>query len=313
VAIDVSVVVETRTLSRFDTEQRPSVLAGTLECIWAGDAPAEVVVVAAEAPLTAEFARVVQRYPGTRLVALESPTIYRMKNAGTECATSEVVAFADADCRVSKAWVGAIARAFDDAGVDGSAGRTRYESSGLLSRVASATDFGFVQPQPDGSATGVIAHNLALRRSVALEFPFDERFVKTGACGHLFQRLTAAGKRVVFNRDQLVIHTDDWRRFRWLAKRVRNGADIAKVGDLAPPAAVERWTPRGTIGFPLHVAARRAAGDVIRLAREDQLVARPAERPAFIAAAVAGRALEGVVGALAERRPAWVSLGARWG
>jgi hypothetical protein len=118
---------------------------------------------------------------------------------------------------------------------------------------------------------------------------------------------------IVFNPDQGVIHTDDFRGGRWLAKRVRNGADITKVGELAPTSRVERWTPRGTFGFPLHVAARRAAGDIVRLARDRAAVNRPVERPLFIAAALAGRTLEGGVGVIAQRRPQWVALGTRWG
>ncbi len=292
-----SVIVETKSIGEHADADGRDLLEQCLRAVAreVGGLDAEVLVMRGEAMEV----DVAGACPGARVIDCPGGSYVEMKWAGTRAATGDLVTYMDGDCMPGPGWAHAIVAALADADV--SAGRTRYESRSLPAVAAGFFDFGFVQGGPGRPPKGLLFHNLAMRREVALATPMDVRFRRTGGCGDLFTRLREGGARIVYRPDQLVIHHDDWRGGMWVRKRIRNGVDVAKLARL-----------RGEGGplTPAVVAARRLAADVLRLARRSDRDVTAATVPVVFVLAVIARALEGLAGVTAVVAP---GLFARYG
>ena len=168
-------------------------------------APDEIIIVVddlVDASATDELRR---RYPLAKLTTSGRSNYFAAKNAGTEAASSEIVAMVDSDCVPAPDWL-EMMRARFSPGVDGVAGRSRYPDGSLLARTFTVPGFAYVLEQEDGTATGMNLSNVAFRRDLLLRHPLDSRIRRNGGCYLLLHQLRAAGARVVYEPRARVSH-----------------------------------------------------------------------------------------------------------
>jgi glycosyltransferase involved in cell wall biosynthesis len=199
---------------------------------------------------------------------------YAAKNAGFAATTAEVVAFGDADCRPSEAWLHALLEPLRASGdVRVVAGRTVYESS-PLGDALTAIDFQpIASPLGAGCVRHFFANNVAFRREVFAARPFDLRGdLHRGACGVLALQLHRDRIPIHHAPDAVTVHRTP-EGMELVERRMKRGADLAR---LAPeiarahlPAALAWVGQLGPIS-PLVLLAGRlvvAGGSIARLGR----------------------------------------------
>lgn len=152
------------------------------------------------------------------------------RNTGLAAARAPIVAFTDDDCRAPAGWAAAWERLFSASTSDvaGAGGRVvTAGATGLPARLSQAITNGLVEglntdPQ---DAVFLTSNNVAYRAAeLRTVGGFDESF--TGAGGEdrdLHHRLRAAGKRLLYARELVVVHYPalGWRGF--LRQQVRYG------------------------------------------------------------------------------------------
>lgn len=115
----------------------------------------------------------------TRALIVEGAGYYALKNAGARAALGDLILLTDADCRPEPGYIGAMFRAFEDTRLKAAGGVSRYDGSGLLTRINSAQSFGDVRPRPAGPHV-TLAHNVAVRRTAAGAAPFGPFTARVG-------------------------------------------------------------------------------------------------------------------------------------
>ncbi len=257
------------------------------------------------------------------------------RNAGWRAATTDLVAFVDAGCRLPEGWLDELVPYLDDPTVAAVAPRivasgspaaapwlTAYESC------RSALDLG-PRPAPVRPRSWVpyvpTAALVVRRRALDSVGGFDER-LRTGEDVDLVWRLHDAGWRVRYQPDVTVTHPVRATVAGWARQRFGYGRSAAPLarrhGDAVAPLDVSPWTGAvwalaGT-GHPL-VAAGVAAGTVAALvARTNRQ--QPAMTAELARLAVEGHVRSGEAVAAAVTRAWWpaataaavLSRRARW-
>lgn len=226
----VSVVVETVT-ARYDAGDGRSIvdrldrsLAGLARQTYPRDLVDTIVVLDPELP--ADVGDAVRRtYPWARVIDAPAANYFAAKNAGAQAGRGSVVAMLDGDCEPQPEW---LARLVSRLGPDVAAvaGRTRYAGRSLQERTLSVTGFGYVFADRSGAASGFNINNVAFRRDILLEHPFDSRVRRNGGCTLLAHELRAAGYTVVYEPEAVTAHaSDDVRGGHFLRKHFGRGYD----------------------------------------------------------------------------------------
>ena len=254
----------------------------------------EPIVVIDHHVAEADGAALRQRYPSVKFVSSAASNYFAAKNAGAEAAGGDVIALLDGDCDPAPDWLEMLLSRLDP-GVAAVAGRTRYTGGSWVARTFSIPDFAYVLADEAGAATGFNINNLAIRRAVLLEHPFDTRISRNGGCYFLFHQLRAAGKRVVYEPRATVAHGIDIPGLGFVRKHFDRGYDGVTVYRL-DSEGVLRGTPvfrrLGAVGL-IAIIGRRIVVDWTRLLRHHRQIGVSAMAlPYFWAVAATTRLIE---------------------
>jgi glycosyltransferase involved in cell wall biosynthesis len=199
----VSFVIETVNEATEPDIDLGRVLGGIQRQTWPSDKLEILVVVDEQTP--ALLARIERDFPQVRTVVVRDSNYFSMKREGSYAAKGEIIALLDSDCDPSPVWVErAVARICS--GADAVAGKTRYPDGAQFGRTFSFFNFGYIQKQSDGQATGFLPNNAAFRAEVLREHNFDPR-IRRGGAGHLLgTKLKALGYRLEYEPEMLAYH-----------------------------------------------------------------------------------------------------------
>jgi len=200
-------------------------------------------------------------YPGVRIAEAERATYFGMKSAGIDRATGDIIAVLDSDTVPVPGWAEKIASCIQ-AGADVVAGKTRYAPGRSFSRTFNFFNFGYIQGDMEGRANGFLPNNVAFRRDVILEHPFDPQVVRSGA-GHLLgHQLAALGYRLVYEPGARVTH-NMYGVGEELRMRVKSGYDCVYLSSLDTERVLSEtaYVERGGFGLSI-VCARRIVFDM---------------------------------------------------
>jgi glycosyltransferase involved in cell wall biosynthesis len=203
--IAVSIVVPTRNRSRA-LERCLAALAAQREL-----EAMEMIVVDDGSVDADEISAVVNAFPAARLVRAGGAGPAAARNAGVHAARGAIVCLTDDDCEPAPDWaarlVGAIGAGADVVGgstVNGTKGDLFVEASELIVRELQAS----TRRRLEGSARVFIpSNNLACRRELLLDHPFDERYpLPAGEDRAWCAAIAAAGYSLVLVPDAVVAH-----------------------------------------------------------------------------------------------------------
>jgi hypothetical protein len=258
-----------------------------------------IVVVGREVP-EAEREEIARRYPHAVLARSAPAHYFDAKNQGAAAGSGEIVTFLDGDCTPEPDWLERLIERFDEE-VTAVAGRVRYEDRGIVSRVLSIPDFGYVLTERDGQASGFNLGNVAFRRAALLANPLDSRIVRNGGCYNLFHQLRANGARILYEPNARVSHAMDFEGAGFLKKHWSRGYEGLKVYQLDDRGIFRgtRWYRRlGPLAL-VGLSARRILVDWARLARHRRQMGVSAAALPLYAALGAGLRLVELAGSVA--------------
>ena len=199
------------------TRDRPTALARCLLAVSRlADLVAEVVVVDDGSEDRAAVAAVAAQ-ARARLLRLDGRGPSAARNAGVRAAAGDIICFTDDDCEPDPHWASRLV-----AGIQGGSqvvgGRTRSgDDSNPFDRAAERVtghlrEFSFVRDPARGF---LASNNLACRRSVVEQFPFDERYAVGGEDREWCARIAAHVGPPKLVPDAVIVHTPGltFRRF----------------------------------------------------------------------------------------------------
>ncbi len=173
---------------------------------------------------TDDTARVVENYPGVRLISQANSGPAAARNHGAEEARGEIILFTDDDCVPTPNWLDAMLEPFKDPEVVGAKGIYRTHQKGLVAR--------FVQIEYEdkyrlmaglSSIDFIDTYSAAFRRDRFLEMTgYDTSFPV--ACAEdieLSYRMSARGWKMKFVPDAIVYHTHPDSFWRYLKKKYK--------------------------------------------------------------------------------------------
>lgn len=190
--------------------------------------------------------------PGVRTLSFGASSSYELKNRAVAAASAPFVAVVDADCQPGPGWLSNAIRALrGNAGAAAVTGRTTYPDTGLLSRVLSLLDRGYLDPGRSGETRFIGIHAAVYRREAYAAYPLPEGL---GAFAARLQSeaLLRAGWKLLFEPSMRTTHAfDGWpmegdvRRnigFSTVATRLVDGrlpwASLVRAGPVALPLIV---------------------------------------------------------------------------
>lgn len=235
----VSVVVPTR--------DRPAALARCLAALSLQETSGsfEVIVVDDADEPQAETVELLEADPRARLLRTRGRGAAAARNAGVRAAKGSIVAFADDDCVPSPAWLDALAGAIE-AGADVAGGRTDNGVAGDPFVAASEAirrhleEWARARP----AVPFVASNNLACRRALALEVPFDESYAGAGGEDRDWcARAALHGARFQHVEDAVLAHVPDMALAGFWRQHVRYGRGAFRFA--RSPASGRRWQPLG--------------------------------------------------------------------
>jgi O-antigen biosynthesis protein len=162
-----------------------------------------------------ELLRAFARAQGDRVRVVEEPRrgISRARNAGIRAATGQVIAWTDADCAPSSAWLHHLVQPFSDPTIGGVAGRVlAAPASTLVERFCGLYTFqtpGVPARQSCWTPRtgGYAGANFAVRRVLAEDLGgYDEQIVNWGEDYDFCARLYARGASITYTPDAQVFH-----------------------------------------------------------------------------------------------------------
>jgi glycosyltransferase involved in cell wall biosynthesis len=156
-----------------------------------------------------------------KVVGMDTPHYYALKNAGLDVAAGRIIAITDSDVQPVRGWASAIVGAID-AGADASAGASAFNkrkgikmgSGHPLMRACASQTWGWVLGAigPDGvpAAKGFMDHNIAIRADVMQQHRYRTDFGRVLSSGFLFRDLVENGHKVVITPGQEAAHVFYW-------------------------------------------------------------------------------------------------------
>jgi len=322
---DVSVVIPVR--------DRAAGLAATLAALGPGQ---HVIVVddGSTTPVRADGAEVIRRARSGGPAAA--------RNAGWRAATSDVIAFLDADCEPEPGWLATLLPHFADPALGAIAPRIESAAGGAPSWLGtyehrhSSLDLGLREaPVRPGSVVPYVpTAALAVRRQALIDTGGFDEALRYGEDVDLVWRLGKRGWRVRYQPAATVTHPARTSLFPWLRQRHHYGRAAAPLAARHPgavaPTAVSPWSAAAwglvATGHPVMGigTAASTAAVLARRAGRDRATAAILAGLAVKGHLQAGAALSGairrawlppaaVVGVVAGRRGRWfpaVALGA---
>jgi len=242
-------------------------------------------------------------HPAVKVVETERSTYYSMKTAGARAATGDIIAFLDSDCVPVPGWAERIAARIA-AGADVVAGKTRYPEGARLARTFDFFNFGYIQGNEDGLANGFLPNNVAFRRAVFLDHPFDSR-IRRGGAGHLLgNTLRALGYVLAYEPGQRVTH-NCYEVGDEILMRVKSGYDSVNLAGIDSEQVIEETQYLRRSSFPLLlIFVRRVTFDFrAALTNRQDLGISLVQVPYFLAMAPIMRGLEMVAAMITILRP----------
>lgn len=297
----VSVIIET-----VNVEEPPFLrLEAVLEALRGQAGPLEILVVVDQT--RRELAGWLHHdQPDVSCIETSDPTYFGMKNLGARHASGDILAFLDSDTIPTPQWASAFAERIRT-GAHAVAGKTRYERSQRMAKTFDFFNFGFVQRQPDGTASNCLPNNLAVRADVFRDHPFDARIRRSGAGNLLCQQLKSLGYSFVYEPRQEVAH-QSYGVAEEMRMRVKAGYDVVNLAQHDDRAVLHetRFLRTGLAGL-LAVFGSRLLCDVRALARNRaDLGLTLADVPYFAVASPVIRSLEFGAACLTLLRPAYL-------
>jgi glycosyltransferase involved in cell wall biosynthesis len=199
----VSIIVPTR--------NRPSALARCLDAlaVQRNLDSFEIVVVDDGSTNAGDISAVVAVQPRARLVRAAGAGPAAARNAGAVAATGTVLCFTDDDCEPVPDWAARLVRALE-AGADAAGGATVSGRAGDPFVEASELIVRELQASTRRRLAGRVfipSNNLACRRELVLQHPFDESFSRAGGEDRAWcDRIGAAGLTLVLEPQAVVAH-----------------------------------------------------------------------------------------------------------
>ncbi|MFM8981182.1 MAG: glycosyltransferase [Planctomycetia bacterium] len=237
---------------------------------------------------------------GLRVLAGADASYYGLKNEGARAAGGDIVVFVDSDVLPEPGWLRTLLEAFHDPRVEVAGGQAYLATDSLVARTLALCWF---FPLRDPRAVlepraGFFANNVALRREVALEYPFPALPGSSrGACRLLAQRLRAEGRGVFVHTGARVQHPAPRGARHLLRRALAQGRDNLLL---------ERALGGGGVAASLARVARLQARACKRLLRHRRRVGlRLHALPAALALATAWHALYGAGDLLTRLAPGW--------
>ena len=256
----VSFVIETVNESTEPDIDLGRVLGGIGRQTWPRER-IEIVIVIDERN-SAMLDRIQRDFPAVRTLVVRDSNYFSMKREGTYATTGDIIALLDSDCDPCPTWVErAVARI--QGGADAVAGKTRYPSGARYGATFSFFNFGYIQRQRDGQATGFLPNNAAFRASVLREHNFDPR-IRRGGAGHLLgNQLKSLGFRVEYEPGMLAIH-NMYGVGEELQMRVKAGFDAINLARIDADSVIDetRVLKQQTVLGLFRVFVRRLLFDV---------------------------------------------------
>jgi glycosyltransferase involved in cell wall biosynthesis len=249
--------------------------------------------------------RVRTRWPDVVVLEIDEPTYFSMKTHGAGAAAGDIIAFLDSDCVPVDGWLERIAARIE-AGADVVAGKTRYPERARFARTFNFFNFGYIGSDSNGRANGFLPNNVAFRREVFLEHPFDPR-IRRGGAGHLLgNKLKTLGYVLVYEPGQRVVH-NCYEVGDELLMRVKSGYDTVNLAEIDVDEAIEesRYLHRSTLSIAA-IFLRRVAFDVrATLRNRRDLDITPVQIPYFLLISPLIRGLEMAAALITVLRPSY--------
>jgi glycosyltransferase involved in cell wall biosynthesis len=192
------------------TRDRPRALARCLAALeqQEGCGEFEIVVVDDGSSQADEVAGAVAQSRRARLIRTAPVGSSPARNHGVRAARGPIILLVDDDCEPRDGWAAALLATLER-GADIAAGRgVNADSSGPFGEATQTVlDHLTLQSRLPGGEVGFApTYNLACRRSVLLEVPFDERYGNSGADRDWCVRLAQRGYAIVLDPDAVVDH-----------------------------------------------------------------------------------------------------------
>ncbi|HUQ01003.1 MAG TPA: glycosyltransferase [Kofleriaceae bacterium] len=226
---------------------------------------------------------------------------YEAKNRGFDATTTDVVAFADADCWPEPKWLEELFAPFDEAAVAVTAGRTTYRTD-ILGTAASTIDFMyFDSPLGSGCTRNFYANNVAFRRAAFGARRYATHDMYRGHCQVLGARLHAEGVKVIFVPAARTIHRFPDSIAELVKLRLLRGEDVISLAPHLVRTYAPFAAPLNKLGpvVPLAVLAARFGFSVASINKQDMPPAHGA-RWLGVVGAIAGISLVDAVGTVAR-------------
>ena len=237
-----------------------------------------------------------------RWVEIDGETdYYEAKNRGFDATTTDVVAFADADCWPEPAWLDELFAPFASPDVEVTAGRTTYRTD-ILGTAASTIDFMyFDSPLGGGCTRNFYANNVAFRREVFGSRRYATHDMYRGHCQVLGARLHADGVKVRFVPEARTIHRFPDSVAELVKLRLLRGEDVISLAPHLVKTYMPIAAPLAKLGpvVPLAVLAARFGFSVASINKQDMPPAHGA-RWLGVVGAIAGISLVDAVGTVAR-------------
>lgn len=170
------------------------------------------------------------KYPSVRLIKSSAKGISSARDLGWRSACGPIVAFTDADCKVSSDWMKRIASHFSsDPKLAAVGGKTIFSIGEDIASKCRNIEFERRYSQVPEDTVSAMGPNSAFRKSyLELAGGFDPSW-KFGEDAEACYNIAKLGGRIVFDKELIVYHVPEQGLRRYLRKRLRDAAAYVRV------------------------------------------------------------------------------------